>query len=232
MRVDDVPMVRQLRLFAGMSNESFADLVQGAFLQRFPSQVVLVEEGAPADFLYVILEGQVELFARDNDRETTMAIAEPVTTFILAAALKDAVYLMSARTLAASRLLMIPAETVRQMIKCDPAFSQAMVVELANAFRSMVKALKNLKLRSAVERLANWLLTAHKDQGSTGSIVLSIDKRTLAALLGMTPENLSRAFGALRHYGIGVTGRTIAVANFSDLRKLAKPNPLIDDAMT
>lgn len=229
MRAEDLPTVRSLDLFATMSDGSFDDLMQGAFLQWFPPQVVLIEEGAPADFLHVVVDGSVEMFARSNDRETTLAILEPVSAFILAAVLRDAVYLMSARTVGRSRVLMIPAESVREAMQRDPALTRAVVRDLAGAFRASIKSLKSQKLRTGVERLANWLLRASEDQGGGGSVTLGIDKRTLAALLGMTPENLSRAFGTLRRYGVEVSGREIVLAAPQELRRLAKPNPLVDD---
>lgn len=235
MRSEDLPAVRALDLFASMSTDSFDALTQGAFLQWFPPQVVLIEEGGPADFLHVVLDGMVEMIAHGNERETTIAVLEPVSTFILAAVLRDAVYLMSARTLERSRILMIPAESVRGAMDRDPAFTRAIVRELAGAFRGAVKALKSQKLRTGVERLANWLLVEHARQAVAGHVVvpagvrLGYDKRTLAALLGMTPENLSRAFGTLRGYGVEVQGRDIALTRPDELRRLAKPDPLIDD---
>lgn len=232
MRSEDLPTVRALELFAAMSEESFDLLMQAAFLQWFPPQVTLIEEGGPADFLHVVVDGAVEMVARGNDRETTMAIMEPVSTFILAAVLRDAVYLMTARTLERSRILMIPAESIREAMARDPSFTGAIVWELAGAFRGAVKSLKSQKLRTGVERLANWLLVAHQEQGGGGTVRLAFDKRTLAALLGMTPENLSRAFATLRAYGVEVSGRDIAVTQPEDLRQLAKPDPLIDDGLT
>ncbi|BBK40441.1 transcriptional regulator [Allostella vacuolata] len=229
MRSDDLPSVRALALFAAMSDESFDTLMQGAFLQWFPPQVTLIEEGHIADFLHVVVDGAVEMIARHGDRETTMAIMEPISTFILAAVLRDSVHLMGARTLARSRILMIPATGIRDAMARDPAFTQAIVWELAGAFRGAVKALKSAKLRTGVERLANWLLVAHDQQGGRGVVRLTIDKRTLAALLGMTPENLSRAFATLRRHGVEVEGREITLAQPSELRRLARPTPLIDD---
>ena len=229
MRSDDLPAVRALALFAAMSDESFETLMQGAFLQWFPPQVTLIEEGHTADFLHVVIDGSVEMIARSGDRETTIAIMEPVSTFILAAVLRDSVHLMGARTLARSRILMIPATSIRDAMARDPAFMQAIVWELAGAFRGAVKALKSAKLRNGVERLANWLLVAHDRQGEAGRVRLAIDKRTLAALLGMTPENLSRAFAALRPYGVEVEGREILLTLPDELRRLARPTPLIDD---
>jgi CRP/FNR family transcriptional activator FtrB len=229
VRPGDLERIRELPLFAAMRTDSFERLTQASFLQRFPAAVELLREGDPADFLYVVVDGAVELHASANGRETTMMIATPVSTFILAAVLRDSVYLMSARTLEASRLLMIPAETVRATIADDPAFARAMIDELARAFRRVVKLAKNQKLRTGVERLANYLLQCHREAGAPEQLVLPMKKRLLASLLGMTPENLSRAFATLRPYGVKVDGPNVRLTKLDDLRTLAKPTPLIDD---
>jgi CRP/FNR family transcriptional activator FtrB len=57
---------------------------------------------------------------------------------------------------------------------------------------------------------------------------LPFDKRTLASLLGMTAENLSRAFATLRPYGVVVNGGKITLTDASNLVRLAKPAPLMD----
>ncbi len=232
MRVRDIPLVRELDLFREMEEANFDELMQAAFLQRFPPQVQLITEGDPADFLYIMVEGSVELFAGNNGRETSIEIVRPVATFILAAVLRDATFLMSGRTVESSQILMVPAENVRAIFARDHVFARAVVRELSARYRGVVKSLKNHKLRNAVERLANCLLRADAEQGGTGTVTLQVDKRTLAALLGMTPENLSRAFATLKPYGVDVNGREIHLTKPDDLRKLAKPSPLIDDPST
>ena len=47
----------------------------------------------------IVLNGSVELFSNLNGRETSVSTVRPISTFILAATIKDAPYLMSARTL-------------------------------------------------------------------------------------------------------------------------------------
>ncbi len=228
MRAEDGPVVRKLALFAGMEDANFAALINAAYLQRFPPQVQLITEGDTADFLYIVVEGSIELFGAANRRETTIDIMQPVATFVLAAVLTDRVYLMSGRTLEPSRVLMIPAEDIRSMMDQDTAFARAIVQELAIRDRSMIRTLKNQKLRTGVERLANYILVQHNVQGGNGLLTLPIDKRILASLLGMTPENLSRAFGTLAPYGVEVDGPNIHLTKIDDLQTLAKPHPFID----
>ena len=158
-----------------------------------------------------------------------MALVRPVSTFILAAALKDAQFLMSARTTHKSHVLMIPAESIRIMFAVDPAFARSMVMELATCYRGVVKSLKDHKLRAGAERLANYVIRGHQELAEDGAFRLDIDKRTLASLLGMTPENLSRAFATLKSYGVRVEGRKIAVDDIGSLHELAQPSTLIDD---
>jgi CRP/FNR family transcriptional activator FtrB len=124
---------------------------------------------------------------------------------------------------------MIPSANIRKGMARDPALSLAMVTELAGCFREVVKTAKNLKLRSAVERLANYLLRLDETHGGSGRFDLPTEKRILASYLGMTPENLSRAFNTLGPYGVDVDGASIRLAKKDDLMRLAKPTPLIDD---
>jgi len=228
MRDQDLERVRRLPLFATMDDAAFDRLAPISYLQQFPTGVHLISEGDSADFLHVVVEGSVELYAAGNGRETTVAIVQPVTAFILAAVLKDMVYLMSARTLESSRILMIPAGLIRDTMETDTAFCQAMVRELARGFRTMVKTVKNQKLRTAAERLANYLLVIHAQQGASGEIILPFEKRLLASYLGVTPENLSRAFKTLEASGVRNSRTRIHIHDQAALRKMAQPNPLID----
>jgi CRP/FNR family transcriptional activator FtrB len=220
-------LVHALALFRGVKDVHFDQLIGGAFLQRFPQHVVLINEGQQPDFLHIIIDGMVELFATVANRETTIEILRPVTTFILAAVIRDEVYLKSARTLTPAQILMIPAITVREVFAKDAAFARAVVDELALRYRGLVRTVKELKLHSGTERLANWILDMDRQQGETGSVELPYGKRTLASFLGMSPENLSRNLTALTDYSVTCHGRQIVIADREKLRLLAKRNDLV-----
>lgn len=229
MRASDVDRIRSLPLFAGVSDALFRELTAGAHMQRFPPATLLLLEGDPVDFLYVLLDGQVELHGTWNDRETVLSILRPVSTFILAAVVLDADALMSARTLERCEILMLPGDAIRRAMAEDACFATAVSRDLAGGFRTMVRAAKNQKLRAGVERLANYLVSLHAAQEEPVSkLRLPHEKRILASLLGMTPENLSRAFAALQSHGVLVHGALVTLSNLPALRALAKPDPLID----
>ena len=224
--------IRKLDIFAQMADEHFTALMRGAYVQNFPEKIELITEGEPSDFLHIVLSGSVDLFSTWNGRDTSMVTVRPVSTFILAATIKDAPYLMSARTLEKSRIALIPSQDVRAIFDADSYFARAIVTELAQCYRSVIKAQKDLKLRTSLERLANYLLRQQRQTGGGVAFELDFEKRRLASVLGMTPENLSRAFKGLRPYGVTVDGTHIAIGNRADLEQFAKPNPLIDDFST
>lgn len=221
--------IRDLALFSQMADENFSALMRGAYVQNFPAQIELITEGNPSDFLHVVLSGSVDLFSAWNDRETSLATVRPISTFILAATIKDAPYLMSARTLEKSRIALIPSQDVRAIFDVDGNFARAVVTELAQSYRTVVKSQKDLKLRTSLERLANYVLRQQKRSGEVSSFVLECEKRRLASVLGMTPENLSRAFKGLVPYGVQVEGTRVTILDQGELERFARPNPLIDD---
>jgi len=229
MRPENAAAIRNLALFTDVRDDTFRALMETSFLQRLPRGVTLIRESEPADFLHVVVDGLVEMYAAADTRETTLDIIAPVGIFILAAVLNDEIYLQSARTLEPSRILMIPGERVRLAMETDPAFMRAIVMELARSYRRTIKDLKEQKLRAGAERLANWLLRAEKEQGQSGGVDIRMEKRILASRLGMTPENLSRAFSTLRSYGVSVEGSRVEIASRAILVTFAKPNTLIDD---
>ncbi|WP_343115752.1 helix-turn-helix domain-containing protein [Ostreiculturibacter nitratireducens] len=228
MRDADLEEIRALSLFRDMDLDHFAELMRGAYHQSFPAQVTLIEEGRAADFLHIVTEGAVELFAGWKDRETTLAVARPVSTFILAACINDAPYLMSARTLVPSRIVMIPGSDLRTAFARDAAFAQAIVRELSGCYRSVVRHTKNIKLRTSKERLAAFFVSEAEKAGQKLTYDLPFEKRVLASYLGMTPENLSRALRQLKDDGVVVDGTRVTINDMKRLQEIALTGPLID----
>lgn len=229
IRVADLERVRQLPLFRDSTPEAVLAVTANGFLQKFPAGTTLLTEGDPVDFLYVLLDGGVELEGTWNDKETVLAVLRPVSTFILAAVVLEAGALMSARTIERSDILMLPGDALRKAMRHDAMLALAVAQEVSGSYRSLVRTIKNQKLRGGAERLANYLISQRLSQGGDPTFTLPHEKRVLASLLGMTPENLSRAFATLTDYGVTVNGPKVTIHRPVVLERLAKPDPLIDN---
>ena len=228
MLQSDQDMVRALPLFRDMEKNNFDELMAAAELQHVPNHATLILEGTLPDFLHVVIDGSVEVFCTHDGHETTIDIMQPSAAFILASAIRNDIYLSSARTLAPSQILLIPAKQIRDVFDRDPAFARAIALELTEHHRNAVRALMDKKLRTGTKRLANWILRTDAMQGNQRTIELTLEKRTLASSLGMTPENLSRSLARLSKYGVRSSGREIIIEDSFALERFAKPNTLID----
>lgn len=229
MRAEEAEVARRLPIFNGVSQENVDAILKASYLQRFPAHVELLREGDPADFLHVVVDGQIEVYSAHAGHETTVSVLGYGQSFIVAAVVLDRIYLKSARAMTPCRILLVPAETVRHYFAQDPGFARALATELALAYRGVVKELKNLKLRSSLERLANWILFHDMAAGETGRFTIPYDKRVLASRLGMAPAVLSRSFAALASCGVKVSGPEIVLRDRPALRRLANPLQTIDD---
>ena len=229
MRPHELQQLQELPLFSEMSPKSLERLLDAALLQQFPVGVVLIHEGAQADFLHVLIDGLAEIYTEQDGGEWGISLISPVATFILAAIVSDQPYLNSARTLVESRVLLIPAQRVREIFDQDVAFARMVAKELALAYRGSVKKLKGYMARSSVERLANWILTEAQKDIHQGNVVIPFDRGTLASHIGTTRENLSRNLAYLTDHGVRIRGREIVIDDKDQLAVFARPQRLIDD---
>lgn len=226
MRASDEYLLRGFPLFRGVSDAVVDRLLdRSSVVDAQPGDVVL-REGEKPESLFVLMNGLVETYASHEGETVTLAFVRPPVAFIMAAVLLDNVQLTSARVTTPSRLLVMPAAMVREAAAADLSFCAAANRELAMRYRDVLKDLKNHRMRSAVERLANWLLTESRFAGSS-SFPLGVAKSVLAARLGMTSEHLSRAFGQLREYGVSFV-REGVVIDPERLAAFAHPSALID----
>jgi CRP/FNR family transcriptional regulator, transcriptional activator FtrB len=99
MRLRERKKILRMLLFADVEAGHTDTLLRDSRLQRVPAYVDVIREGETADFLHVVVDGQVEVFSTYRDRETTVAVLGPGDTFFIAALILDKVCLGSVRTL-------------------------------------------------------------------------------------------------------------------------------------
>ncbi|MBY0333218.1 MAG: cyclic nucleotide-binding domain-containing protein [Acetobacteraceae bacterium] len=226
---NDLTEIRRLPLVRDIAPARVNPLLREAALRDFAANATVVHEGRRPEFLHIVVEGSLEVFASHRGRERSLVVVGPGQSFVVSAVLLDRPYLKAVRALEPSRILMIPAGAVRTAFADDGGVARALARDLALSYRNMVKELKNQALRSGLERLANWLLAQDAKTGGTGRFDLPFEKRALAARLGMVPEALSRGFAALAAHGATVRGASVTLHDPEALARLAQPCPTIDD---
>ncbi len=221
--------IRNVPILSDISGSSRRSLTAVSEVRKFPARTLVFSEGVPAKHLHILLEGSVDLFGAVRGREATINVLRPGNAFILAAVVRSALTLMSARTMQASRILFIPADAFRSALREDPALAINVSLELGLNFRSMVKLLRDQKLRSSRERLAAYILRLARENIDKDSFKLPTTKRVLASLLGIEPASLSRTLASLGEAGIRIEGDIVHVEDIGALAEVANSDWVVDD---
>jgi len=223
MQPADAAALKRIPLFAGISEATLRRLSSGGLVQRLPPGAILFEEGDIPEFLHVVLSGRVALVAMRTDRrEAVIEIFAAGEVMIAPAVVLDLPYLMSARVADTARVAMIPAAEFRQAMREEISLACAMAEILARHWRGLIGQIKELKLKSATERIGTYLLGHLASSQGPQTIRLEEDRRTLASRLGMSPESLSRALLQLRQIDVTARGRTVVIADPEKLRALCR----------
>jgi CRP/FNR family transcriptional activator FtrB len=227
---NSVGAAEDLPLFRDLSPESREMLLNSAVFHGVAPGTILFEQGEQPKFQHMVLAGSVHLFGRSSEgREVLIETVAAPDLIIPAAVVTGLPYLMQARVPEPSRLLLIHAGAFRTAVAGDAALAQAVIAGLAGQFRRMVRQIKNLKLRSATERVGCYLLALSRRQGTPDRVLLPYGKSLIASELGMTRESFSRALAALQGAGIEVRDETISILDPARLAAQCRPDPLIDE---
>ena len=129
---------------------------------------MLSHQGAMPEFLYILLEGQVALSSTAADGTTALVeVLHPIDHFVLASVMTRLPYLMTARTVTRCRLLAIHADGLLDLVEREASLANTLLRSVSREFRTMVRQVRDLKLRTAAQRLGCYLLARVKDGEAT-----------------------------------------------------------------
>lgn len=200
-------------------------LLASSHVERFAPRSDIFTVGEAASQLHIILAGIVDLAAAYKGSECTALMMAAGDVFMPAAALYSEPYLVSARALTSTRILMIDADVVRQEALACVELAHGLARILAGQWRVALKIILDLKCRSPSQRLAAFLLRLH-DASQPGTVAeVPFSKRQLASRIGMQPETLSRTLQTLAANGLYLRGRQIIVTNRHSIEEFCGPDP-------
>ena len=175
---------------------------------------VLFREGGLPESLYVLLDGRVSLTGTTPDASTTVIdILGPASSFVLANVLTNEPYQMGAQVVTNARLVRIAAEPMREMV------TEASGGRHGHDARHVGGTGRHDAAGGGPEGARRGAAAGHlpAEPGDgpgapTADFRLPVSKGLLAPWLGCRAENLSRAFIALRVFGVETHGSRVTAA--------------------
>jgi signal transduction histidine kinase len=128
--------LRNLPLFAGVTEEESRCLQQGEEIS-VPAGHPLTREGEPADYFYVILEGEIRTSKRYDGQEVEMAIHTPGRFFGEVPLLLEMPYVVDGRARKPCRLLRYSRDAFWLMMRTCPSVATEILRTMAIRIRAL-----------------------------------------------------------------------------------------------
>lgn len=223
---EDRRRLRRLPLFAGADDATVQDLLARTPVNVVQRHQLAIREGAIPNSVMAVLSGRLALSTQiTGDQPVVIGIVGREELIMPGAAIVASPYPLSARAIEETRIAVVPLADLWAATERDRGFAMDLARLASGEWQALLAMLKDYRLRSAPQRFAAYLVRLAKEAGlgesGTAEIELADDRKTLASLLGMTPENLSRTIAQFRERGVVVTGRMVKIADVAALGAFA-----------
>ena len=217
-----IPILRTFPLFTDAQEATLKALVPHCVFQSYSAGIEINRHGKPPRFVHCMRTGSVEAWSRINASETILLAVEAPVVFEVATAVRGSPSPVSLITREPTESLAIETAAFLRALREDAGLCYAALEHSSRSNLLLIDRLLDQKLRTAEQRLGQWILLQLSRSQDKTMIRLTYSKRALALELGMTPANLSRLFNVLRDHGVDVDGKTMAITDFEKLRALAE----------
>lgn len=131
-----VETLRAYPFFARLTNQELEQLIPHVMQESIPYNGVFFEEGQPANYLFVVTRGSVDLYFKmpDDPRHRVLAGAiNAIEPFGISALIEPHTYAMTARAGTDCHVLRIDAVALRALMERDAQMGYALMREVAQA---------------------------------------------------------------------------------------------------
>ncbi|WP_082364899.1 helix-turn-helix domain-containing protein [Bosea vaviloviae] len=222
MPKDVIPILKTFPMFSGAKESTLLELVPSCIFQSFSAGITINKAGQVPDYVYCLRSGSVEGWAHLNDAETIIATSSAPIVFEVSTAIQNHPSVLSIVTREPSETIAIEARAFLKAVNDDQAVCHAALVHASRINLLMIDRLLDHKLRTAEQRLGQWILAAMERNGNSATVKIHFSKRALAYELGMSPANLSRLFHVFREHGVEISGMNMTITDLHQLRQLAR----------
>jgi CRP/FNR family nitrogen fixation transcriptional regulator len=177
-------------------------------------------EGEPAEYVYQVISGAVRTYKLLSDgRRQIGAFHLPGDVFGLE---PDSAHRLTAEAIADTSVRLVKRRCLEQAAGIAVAVARSLWAVTAGELRHAEQHMLLLGRKSAMERVASFLLEMDRRLAKTGMMALPMCRRDIGDYLGLTLETVSRALSQLHAEGVlGFSGaRHIVLRNRQRLRTM------------
>jgi CRP-like cAMP-binding protein len=219
-----IQKLQSVPIFATLGITVLEQLNEIADLWRVGPDEVLIRQGETQGEFMLLLSGyalSTQAHPRSGE-EAPIDLLAPIAALQLSSALLELPALLGVRTVTTAQLVVLPAAEFRAMLRVEESLARCVLDHALLGVQALTREVCELKLRTTAQRLAAFLLNLITDpELKPARFVLPFEKRFIAARLGCSQENLSRALARLRAFGVDARGGVVVMPDVPALQEFA-----------
>jgi CRP/FNR family transcriptional regulator, polysaccharide utilization system transcription regulator len=198
---------RSTGLFCGLPAQARDRLEQGKTTHAFRRGQPVFYAGSSSQNLFVVRSGRVKVFRTwRGGEEQVLRLLGPGELLGYRPLLANEPYVASAEAVEDSTLCIIPAATVRELLRDVPGLALELLAKLARELRLSEDLMMDLIYRPIRQRAARLLLRLLEDNrdGDEPAVIQSqhFRRQDMARMIGTTPETFSRTLRGFAQRGL------------------------------
>lgn len=186
-------MLHKVYMFSELAPADTDKLTAHCQTRTYPANAILITEGDQTDSLYVIVDGEVKVFANDDSgKEVILNILGPGEYFGEIALVDDQPRSASVMTIAPTKVMIISKSNFKKCLEENPDMSFNLIRALTKQVRALTDSVKNLALMDVYGRVAHTLLDLADDVDGKQVIEQKLTHQDIANMVGASREMVSR----------------------------------------
>jgi CRP/FNR family transcriptional regulator, polysaccharide utilization system transcription regulator len=191
---------------------------------KFKKGETICKQGAFSNHIMVITDGLAKTYLEgSNDKNLIIDILKPYSWIGLSSIYKEPVYNFSAATIIDSSICFIEKTVFIEILKNNSEFSNQIIGKLCRSSKHFFDKITSLGNKQLHGRFADALLYLSRRVARNPTIDLSITRKEIGELAGISTESAIRLLSELNHDGIiKLEGKVIIILKENLLEKLSQ----------
>ncbi len=189
-------------LFANLNHGALQDLRKTVITRVYPANTIVVRQGDPADAMYIVQSGQVNVvLTNDDGDEVPLATLSAGEYFGEMALIDTEPRSATVATLEETELLILPRAGFEQVLTHYPVVAAHLLREMSRRLREVEGLVKGFVRSDVLGRLTRFLAVFAEPVANENLLDIEWTPERIAELIGTNPENVRNTLDILERQG-------------------------------
>lgn len=216
-------MSRAVQLFDGLPDEQINDILSTIPYRRYKKNHILVFEDDPIERVYIVKNGVLKVYRTYEDKEIILGFVKEYEVIGEVEFFSKGHAISSVEIIEDAEIYSLSQSDFTTLVYENKTILENIFLIHHQRFETLNKLIQNVTFYSVHTRVCRTLLSIIEDnEESTNRTIRNINQNTIASMIGVTRESVSKAFKDLQDESIlSLKPKTISIHNLDKLQVYA-----------